>query len=173
VGDVAAFATDRWTFRPTDLSSRQPHNRSYAGCSILSKQFVAHSRVREKVCKVYSYLDLLRRALTWTSSLASRSQRKAAPSPLQTSTTATSPPSSVTPTRTTFARTGVDHTSSSTSSPYQNLQEGPRSPKERLDDLLASEKSFYKSEDSSTESIPEGKESRLVVSWENIICLPC
>ncbi|PMD39720.1 hypothetical protein L207DRAFT_529666 [Hyaloscypha variabilis F] len=78
--------------------------------------------------------------------------RKAAPSPLQTSTTATSPPTSATPTRTTFSRSGVDHTSTSTSS---NPQEEPRSPKERLDDLLASEKSFYRSEDSSVDSIEE------------------
>ena len=87
----------------------------------------------------------------------SRSLRKAAPSPLQTSTTATSPPTSATPTRTTFPRSGVDHTSTSTSSNYAGPQEGPRSPKERLDDLLASEKTFYRSEDSSVDSIEENK----------------
>ncbi|CZR51220.1 related to BEM3 GTPase-activating protein for Cdc42p and Rho1p [Phialocephala subalpina] len=86
-----------------------------------------------------------------------RSQRKAAPSPLQTSTTAaTSPQSSVTPTRTTFARSGVDHTSPSSSSVHQSPQQ-PRSPTERLDDLLASEKSFYTSETSSVESTPEDR----------------
>ncbi|KAF4636624.1 hypothetical protein G7Y89_g1460 [Cudoniella acicularis] len=91
-----------------------------------------------------------------------RSLRKAAPSPLQTSTTAASPPSSVTPTRTTFSKSGVDYTYSSPGSPQQ-LQEQPRSPKERLDDLLASEKTFYKSEgESSTdrESGTEGKALR-------------
>ncbi|KAH8657533.1 hypothetical protein BGZ60DRAFT_132901 [Tricladium varicosporioides] len=89
-----------------------------------------------------------------------RSQRKAAPSPLQTSTTAASPPSSVTPTRTTFIKGSVDHPFTSTS-PHHHQQ--PRSPKERLDDLLASEKTFYKSEgDSSTEreSGYEGKTLR-------------
>ncbi|KAH8815377.1 hypothetical protein F5884DRAFT_851854 [Xylogone sp. PMI_703] len=75
-----------------------------------------------------------------------RSQRKAAPSPLQTSTTASSPPPSATPTKTAFARGDRN----------AKAPEEPRSPKERLDDLLASEKSFYKSEESSTstESIP-------------------
>jgi RalA-binding protein 1 len=87
----------------------------------------------------------------------SRSLRKAAPSPLQTSTTATSPPTSATPTRTTFPRGGIDHTSTSTSSNHAGPQEGPRSPKERLDDLLASEKTFYRSEDSSVDSIEENK----------------
>jgi RalA-binding protein 1 len=81
----------------------------------------------------------------------SRSQRKAAPSPLQTSTSATSPPSSVTPTRTTFFSSGVDHPSTSPGSPHSPFEQ-PRSPKERLDDLLAAERSFYKSGDSSTES---------------------
>lgn len=78
--------------------------------------------------------------------------RKAAPSPLQTSTSATSPPSSVTPTRTAFARSGVDYSTTSPGSPHSFLDQ-PRSPKERLDDLLASERSFYKSEDSSAESV--------------------
>ncbi|KUJ22831.1 uncharacterized protein LY89DRAFT_311590 [Mollisia scopiformis] len=88
-----------------------------------------------------------------------RSQRKAAPSPLQTSTTATSPLSSVTPTRTTFPRSGVDHTSPSSSSVHQSPQQ-PRSPTERLDDLLASEKSFYTSETSSVDSLPEANPPR-------------
>ncbi|KAH8602830.1 hypothetical protein B0O99DRAFT_498769 [Bisporella sp. PMI_857] len=80
-----------------------------------------------------------------------RSQRKAAPSPLQTTTSAASPPASVTPTRSTFSRSGVDHPSAykSSSSP----PEQPRSPKEQLDDLLASERSFYRSEDSSVDSV--------------------
>ncbi|TVY92646.1 putative Rho-type GTPase-activating protein [Lachnellula willkommii] len=80
--------------------------------------------------------------------------RKAAPSPLQTSTTAISPPTSATPTRTTFIRTGGDQSVSSNDYPQQ-----PRSPKERLDDLLASEKSFYRSEGESSpdrESFDEG-----------------
>ncbi|TVY67367.1 putative Rho-type GTPase-activating protein, partial [Lachnellula suecica] len=78
--------------------------------------------------------------------------RKAAPSPLQTSTIPASAPSSATPTRTTFARVGGDHSLTSSHSPHHSLPEQPRSPKERLDDLLASEKSFYQSEgDSSTE----------------------
>ena len=77
-----------------------------------------------------------------------RSQRKAVPSPLQTMTSATSPPTSVTPTRSTFPRSGTNNPSYSASH-----QEQPRSPKERLDDLLASERSFYRSEDSSVDSI--------------------
>ncbi|KAI9053261.1 hypothetical protein LZ554_002228 [Drepanopeziza brunnea f. sp. 'monogermtubi'] len=80
---------------------------------------------------------------------AQRSLRKAAPSPLQISTTATSPPSSVTPTKTTFARSAGDHSYTS-----------PLSPKERLDDLLASEQSFYRSEDSSVESSLEQNRPR-------------
>ncbi|KAL3417837.1 RhoGAP domain-containing protein [Phlyctema vagabunda] len=84
-----------------------------------------------------------------------RSQRR--PSPLvQTSTT--SPSMSATPTRTTFSGAAGDHTSSPT-----DISESPkdysRLPKERLDDLLATEKSFYKSEDSSAESISKGKNS--------------
>ncbi|CAG8982876.1 hypothetical protein HYALB_00002892 [Hymenoscyphus albidus] len=92
-----------------------------------------------------------------------RSQRKAAPSPLHTSTTA-SPPTSVTPTRSTFDRNGADHFFASPVSIQQlNSNEGPRSPKERLDDLLASERTFYRPEgDSSTdrEQNSEGKSSR-------------
>ncbi|RFU35202.1 hypothetical protein B7463_g1150, partial [Scytalidium lignicola] len=84
-----------------------------------------------------------------------RSQRKAVPSPLQTTFTASSPPPSATPTRTTFPRATVDY-NSQRGDRDQKLSEEPRSPKERLDDLLASERSFYKSEESSTstESIP-------------------
>jgi len=158
--DLQIFPHDSPTIGRTQVVQYSPNN---------SSPIAESGRRYAKSIPILSYCDVH----LLGPSLSSRSQRKAAPSPLQTSTTATSPPSSVTPTRTTFVRTGVDHTSSSTSSTYQNLQEGPRSPKERLDDLLASEKSFYKSEDSSTESIPEGKESRLVVPWENIICLPC
>ncbi|KAK0100293.1 hypothetical protein ONS96_007574 [Cadophora gregata f. sp. sojae] len=88
-----------------------------------------------------------------------RSLRKAAPSPLQTSTTATSPPSSVTPTRTAFPRAGVDHSTSSASI-QQSIPQSPKSPKERLDDLLASEQSFYRSKDSSVESNPEESRPR-------------
>ncbi|KAL2072827.1 hypothetical protein VTL71DRAFT_12170 [Oculimacula yallundae] len=88
-----------------------------------------------------------------------RSLRKAAPSPLQTSTTAISPPSSVTPTRTAFPRGGVDHLSSSTSIEHSSPQ-SPRSPKERLDDLLASEQSFYRPKDSSLKSNPEVTKTR-------------
>ncbi|TVY28926.1 putative Rho-type GTPase-activating protein [Lachnellula hyalina] len=86
--------------------------------------------------------------------------RKAAPSPLQTSTTAISPPTSATPTRTTFIRTGGDQSVSSNDLPQQ-----PRSPKERLDDLLASEKSFYRSEGESSpdrESFDESRSSFLL-----------
>ncbi|KAF7958713.1 hypothetical protein EAE96_002247 [Botrytis aclada] len=75
------------------------------------------------------------------------SLRKAAPSPLQTSTTPTSPSSSVTPTRTTFSvkGSGDQYPFISTKASQSSLQE-PRSPKERLDDLLATEKNFYTSE---------------------------
>ncbi|KAG9248409.1 hypothetical protein BJ878DRAFT_35744 [Calycina marina] len=77
---------------------------------------------------------------------AKRSQRRAAPSPLQTTTSATSPSASVTPTRSTFSRSGTKQVS-----PKDN-QETPRSPKERLVDSLASERSLYRSEDSSIDS---------------------
>ncbi|APA06866.1 hypothetical protein SS1G_04496 [Sclerotinia sclerotiorum 1980 UF-70] len=78
-----------------------------------------------------------------------RSLHKAAPSPLQTSTTPTSTSSSVTPTRTTFPMKGSGdrHPLISTKSSQSPLEE-PRSPKERLDDLLATEKNFYTSEQS-------------------------
>ncbi|RAL63502.1 hypothetical protein DID88_003922 [Monilinia fructigena] len=78
-----------------------------------------------------------------------RSLRKAAPSPLQTSTTPRSPSSSVTPTRTTFLTRGSkeQHTFISTKESPTSLEE-PRSPKERLDDLLATEKDFYITEES-------------------------
>jgi hypothetical protein len=66
VGDVAAFATERWTLRyPAPvLPSRQPHNRPYAN-PILTKQFVASGiRVREKV-RILSFLSrCVTRALT-------------------------------------------------------------------------------------------------------------
>jgi hypothetical protein len=55
VGDVAAFATERWTLRYTApvLPSRQPHSRSYPN-SILTKQFVTRGvRVGKKVRKLY------------------------------------------------------------------------------------------------------------------------
>jgi hypothetical protein len=160
VGDVAAFATERWTLRyPAPiLSSRQPHNRPYANPH-LCKQFVARSvRVREKV-RIVHHLEPLH-YVHLHRTLCSRSQRKAAPSPLQTITTATTPPSSATPTRTTFSRTGVDHSSKSIGT-HNSPPEQPRSPKERLDDLLASEKSFYNtSEESSVESIPIENSSR-------------
>ncbi|KAG0651176.1 putative Rho-type GTPase-activating 2 [Hyphodiscus hymeniophilus] len=88
-----------------------------------------------------------------------RSQRKAAPSPLQTSVTAQSPPNSVTPTRNNFSRSASDHISKS-SGALHRLPEQPRSPKERLDDLLASEKSFYTSEESPDESAPTDNNPR-------------
>lgn len=105
--------------------------------------------------------------LAHTSILHSRSQRKAAPSPLQTSTTAGSPPASVTPTRSTF-----DTFSSPRSTQHHSSEEGPRSPKERLDDLLASEKSFYRSEgESSTdrEQKVEGKTPKYVVMPPQVV----
>jgi hypothetical protein len=89
-------------------------------------------------------------AISITHSFAFRSQRRAAPSPLQTSTTATSPLSSVTPTRSTFERSRLDNLP--TPSPQEQ-----RLPKDRLDDLLASERSFYRSEDSSADSIHSPK----------------
>ncbi|KAI9650120.1 Rho GTPase activating protein [Ciborinia camelliae] len=75
--------------------------------------------------------------------------RKATSSPLQTSTTPTSPSSSVTPTRTTFPMKGSDdqYPFISTKASQSPLEE-PRSPKERLDDLLATEKNFYTSDQS-------------------------
>ncbi|KAA8576600.1 hypothetical protein EYC84_006698 [Monilinia fructicola] len=78
-----------------------------------------------------------------------RSLRKAAPSPLQTSTTPRSPSSSVTPTRTAFPMRGSkdQHAFISTRESPSSLEE-PRSPKERLDDLLATEKDFYITEES-------------------------
>lgn len=73
----------------------------------------------------------------------------------------------MTPTRSTFDRNGADHTFSSPRSiQHHSSEEGPRSPKERLDDLLASEKSFYRSEgESSTdrEQKAAGKTPKYVV----------
>ncbi|TAQ88423.1 hypothetical protein B7494_g3285 [Chlorociboria aeruginascens] len=67
-----------------------------------------------------------------------RSRRKAAPSPLQTTTTATSPLRSATPTRKIVVpENTVDPSPISTGGPLS-----PRSPKERLDDLLASQETF-------------------------------
>ncbi|PQE05367.1 hypothetical protein CJF31_00011156 [Rutstroemia sp. NJR-2017a BVV2] len=78
-----------------------------------------------------------------------RSFRKAAPSPLQTSTTPTSPQSSATPTRSTFARNGSEDLNIFTTTKLtQSPLEEDRSPQERLDGLLASEKSLYKSNQS-------------------------
>ncbi|CZT42801.1 related to BEM3 GTPase-activating protein for Cdc42p and Rho1p [Rhynchosporium secalis] len=88
-----------------------------------------------------------------------RSLRRAAPSPLQTSTTATASPSSVTSTRTVFSRAGTDNSSSSASIQHL-IPHSPRSPKERLDELLASEQSFYRSKDSSVESELEESKAR-------------
>lgn len=87
-----------------------------------------------------------------------RSQRKAAPSPLQTSTTATSPNPSTTPTRSTFSdrRIAEVYISPRNTTP----QEEPRSPKERLNDLLASEKSYYTTGDSILGAIAEDNSSR-------------
>ncbi|QSZ30097.1 hypothetical protein DSL72_004617 [Monilinia vaccinii-corymbosi] len=83
------------------------------------------------------------------SETCNRSLRKAAPSPLHTSTTPRSSSSSVTPTRATFHTRGSEnpHTFTSTNASQSPLEE-PRSPKERLDDLLATEKDFYTSEQS-------------------------
>jgi hypothetical protein len=157
VGNVAAFATERWTRLPaTVLPSGQPYNRSQSSLQ-LPKLFIAHLRVGKEVRKILFGARTSRCISCVLTRDPSRSLRKAAPSPLQTSTTATSPPTSATPTRTTFPRSGVDHTSTSTSSNHAGPQEGPRSPKERLDDLLASEKTFYRSEDSSVDSIEENK----------------
>ncbi|ESZ99274.1 hypothetical protein SBOR_0315 [Sclerotinia borealis F-4128] len=79
-----------------------------------------------------------------------RSLRKAAPSPLQSSTTPTSPSrsGSITPTRSaSFPTEGSDdqHPFMSTKESQSPLEE-PRSPKERLNDLLATERSFYTSQ---------------------------
>ncbi|KAI9744058.1 MAG: hypothetical protein M1818_002210 [Claussenomyces sp. TS43310] len=78
-----------------------------------------------------------------------RSQHRAVPSPLQSSITATSPPQTPTPTRTTFANHPADSASRVTEirrNPFLYADQ-PRSPKERLDDLLASERTFYKADD--------------------------
>ncbi|RDW64183.1 hypothetical protein BP5796_10685 [Coleophoma crateriformis] len=92
-----------------------------------------------------------------------RYQRKAAPSPLVYSSTAitTSPPGSVTPTRTTFPRTAAGHTNFST-----GISESPDEfPEQQLD----SQKSFYQSEDSSTEALPhfDHNSSRTVLNDPN------
>lgn len=74
----------------------------------------------------------------------SRSLRKPAPSPLQTSTTPRSPSSSVTPTGTTFPVKGSEYQHAfTTTKPSQSPREEPRTPIERLDDLLATEKNFH------------------------------
>ncbi len=90
-----------------------------------------------------------------------RSQRKAAPSPLQTSTSATSP-SSPTPTRTAFARPATDSGAGTAQTVRYTPQmtDQPRSPKERLDDLLASERSFYTSDEAPPDKLENGIDSR-------------
>jgi hypothetical protein len=93
-----------------------------------------------------------------------RSQRKPAPSPLQTSITATTP--SPTPTKTTFeipaSGSGSRIIEATLHTPPKS--DGPRSPKERLDDLLASEKSFYIAEEKSVGKLANGTDPRSVVT---------
>lgn len=100
-------------------------------------------------------LALPERALTPI--LVDRSQRKAAPSPLQTSTIANSS-SSTTPTKSSFSdrRPAAEHTSPRSTS----LQEQYLSPKERLNDLLATEKAYHTTGESSLGIIPEENSSR-------------
>ncbi|PBP25787.1 rhogap with PH domain protein [Diplocarpon rosae] len=71
-----------------------------------------------------------------------RSPRKAAPSPLQTSTTATFAPGSITPARTAGPRSAIQHAFTS-----------PRLPQEP-DDLLAAEQSFYTTQESPVPAPP-------------------
>jgi RalA-binding protein 1 len=72
-----------------------------------------------------------------------RSIRKAAPSPLQTSTTAASPVNSSESPKA-DPKSPVDTNSFSKNASYHTPNsDEPRSPVERLDDLLASEQSFY------------------------------
>lgn len=89
---------------------------------------------------------------------ATRSQRRAAPSPLQTSITANSSYSTPTPTRT-FAKASLDSRSRITEArrndPLLN-GDSPRSPKERLDDLLASERTFYNPDDDPLDKVANG-----------------
>jgi len=57
MGDVAVFATERWTlqFPATVLPSRQPHNRANSS-SLLPKQFVTRIGLGQEVRKVYFHL---------------------------------------------------------------------------------------------------------------------
>lgn len=84
----------------------------------------------------------------------SRSRRKAAPSPLQSSFTPTSGPANSTLARLHFSNSSADGEPSFPPNSSRSEQEpaSPRSPKEQLEDLLASERTFYRADDDSPDS---------------------
>ncbi|KFY24047.1 hypothetical protein V493_05471 [Pseudogymnoascus sp. VKM F-4281 (FW-2241)] len=76
-----------------------------------------------------------------------RTHHKTSPSPLHTSTSANPNHATATPTKPGFSRPSEQSHTVETVRYTARRGDEPRSPKERLDDLLASEKSFYDSED--------------------------
>ncbi|OBT93370.1 hypothetical protein VE01_08751 [Pseudogymnoascus verrucosus] len=93
-----------------------------------------------------------------------RTHHKATPSPLQTSTSANPNHATTTPTKPGFSRPSVEEQSRTVETVRYMSRRGdePRSPKERLDDLLASEKSFYDSEDAPASPTQAGGRPRPV-----------
>ncbi|KFY92614.1 hypothetical protein V498_04830 [Pseudogymnoascus sp. VKM F-4517 (FW-2822)] len=92
-----------------------------------------------------------------------RTHHRAIPSPLQTSTSANPNHATTTPTKSGFSRPSVDEQSRTVETVRYTSRRGadePRSPKERLDDLLASEKSFYDSEDAPASPTSSGGRPR-------------
>ncbi|KAL5345226.1 Rho GTPase activating protein [Pseudogymnoascus australis] len=92
-----------------------------------------------------------------------RTHHKAIPSPLQTSTSANPNHATTTPTKSGFSRPSVEEQSRTVETVRYTSRRGadePRSPKERLDDLLASEKSFYDSEDAPASPTSSGGRPR-------------
>lgn len=95
-----------------------------------------------------------------------RTHHKATPSPLQTSTSANPNHATTTPTKPGFSRPSVEEQSRTVETVRYTSRRGvdePRSPKERLDDLLASEKSFYDSEDAPASPTSSGGRPRYAI----------
>ncbi|KFY44803.1 hypothetical protein V494_01289 [Pseudogymnoascus sp. VKM F-4513 (FW-928)] len=87
-----------------------------------------------------------------------RTHHKATPSPLQTSTSANSTHATTTPTKPGFSRPSGEEPRTVETVRYTSRRgDEPRSPKERLDDLLASEKSFYDAEDAPASPTATGR----------------
>ncbi len=94
-----------------------------------------------------------------------RTHHKTTPSPLQTSTSANPNHATTTPTKSGFSRPSVEEQSRTVETVRYMSRRGdePRSPKERLDDLLASEKSFYDSEDAPASPTSSGGRPRYTI----------